>query len=33
LDMGYNCEPEMIDFHNGVCYYSDVMGNLYSLEF
>ena len=33
LDMGYNCEPEMIDFHNGICYYSDANGNLYSVEF
>ena len=33
LEAGYNCEPEMIDFHNGICCYSDVYGNLYSLEF
>ena len=33
LDAGYQCEPEMIDFYNGVCYYSDVAGNLYSIEF
>ena len=33
LDMGYLCEPEMIDFHNGTCYYSDAGGNLYSIEF
>lgn len=33
LDAGYQCEPEMIDFYNGVCYYSDAGGNLYSIEF
>ena len=33
LDAGYLCEPEMIDFYNGVCYYSDAGGNLYSIEF
>lgn len=33
LDAGYQCEPEMIDFYNGTCYYSDVAGNLYSIEF
>ena len=32
LDAGYLCEPEMIDFYNGTCYYSDVAGNLYSIE-
>ena len=32
LDAGYQCEPEMIDFYNGTCYYSDVAGNLYSIE-
>ncbi len=33
LEMNYKCEPEMIDFHDGVCYYSDAEGNLYSIEF
>ena len=33
LEMGYLCEPEMIDFYNDTCYYSDAGGNLYSLEF
>lgn len=33
LEIGYQCEPEMIDFYNGTCYYSDAGGNLYSIEF
>ena len=33
LDAGYQCEPEMIDFYGDTCYYSDVAGNLYSIEF
>ena len=33
LEIGYRCEPEMIDFYNGTCYYSDAGGNLYSIEF
>ena len=33
LAIGYLCEPEMIDFYNGTCYYSDAGGNLYSMEF
>ncbi len=33
LKTDYKCEPEMIDFHNGTCYYSDAKGNLYSMEF
>ena len=33
LEMGYLCEPEMIDFYNGTCIYSDAGGNLYSIEF
>ena len=32
-EFGINIEPEMIDFYNGTCYYSDVAGNLYSIEF
>lgn len=32
-EIGYNREPEMIDFYNDVCYYSDAYGNLYSIEF
>lgn len=31
--LGIHEEPEMIDFHNGVCLYSDVAGNLYSADF
>lgn len=31
--MGYKKEPEMIDFCDDVCYYSDVDGNLYIAEF
>ena len=33
LEMGYQCEPEMIDFYKDTCYYSDASGNLYSMEF
>ena len=33
LEIGYLCEPEMIDFYDGSCYYSDAGGNLYSIEF
>ena len=33
LNMGYQSEPEMIDFYNDICYYSDAGGNLYSIEF
>ena len=32
-DNGYNCEPELVDFENDVCYYSDYLGNLYTIEF
>ena len=30
-EMGYRDEPEMIDFSDGVCYYSDAHGALYSV--
>ncbi len=33
MTAGYNEEPEMIDFSDGVCYYSDAHGNLYSVAF
>ena len=33
LEKGYSMEPEMIDYHGDVCYYSDAEGNLYSMEF
>ena len=33
LEMGYKLEPEMIDFYGDTCLYSDVKGNLYSVEF
>lgn len=32
-DYGATIEPEMIDFENGVCYYSDDKGNFYRLTF
>ena len=30
---GYDIEPELVDFIKDVCYYSDFVGNLYTLEF
>ena len=33
MEMGYREEPEMIDFYEGKCYYSDGHGNLYVLDF
>ena len=33
LDNGYVNEPEMIDFYNGDCYYSDAHGNVYIVDF
>ena len=30
--LGYHEEPEMIDFSNGICYYSDAHGALYTVE-
>ena len=33
LQNGYTMEPEMIDFCDDVCYYSDFRGNLYRMEF
>ncbi len=32
-DIGITVEPEMIDFYEGSCLYSDVHGNLYNIEF
>ena len=32
-DFGLNIEPEMIDFKDDICYYSDNHGNLYNIEF
>ena len=32
-DFNITVEPEMIDFENDICYYSDNYGNLYQLEF
>ena len=32
-NMGYTVEAEMIDFWDGICYYSDNHGNLYTIEF
>lgn len=32
-DFNLTIEPEMIDFENNICYYSDNYGNLYQLEF
>ena len=31
--MGYEEEPEMIDFSDGICYYSDAHGTLYRVDF
>ena len=33
LSIGYNKEPEMIDFYRGRCLYSDAHGSLYELSF
>ena len=33
LSIGYNEEPEMIDFYRGRCLYSDACGSLYELSF
>ena len=32
-ELGYYAEPEMIDFYNGDCYYSDAHGNFYTVDF
>ena len=32
MKMGYNEEPEMIDFSDGICYYSDAHGHLYTIK-
>ena len=32
-DFGMTIEPEMIDFADGICFYSDNHGNLYQIEF
>ena len=32
-DMGYPEEAEWIDFRNGKCYYSDILGNLFLVDF
>ena len=33
MDIGYDREPEFIDFYNGDCYYSDANGNLFYIDF
>ena len=33
LPLGYTAEPEMIDFYEGIPYYSDAHGRLYTIEF
>ena len=33
LEIGMEHEPELIDFYNGICLYSDYPGNLYAVEF
>ena len=33
MKMGYNEEPEMIDFSDGICYYSDAHGTFYRVDF
>ena len=32
-DLGTNIEPEMIDFYDDICYYTDHNGNMYKLLF
>lgn len=32
-EMGYDKEPELIDFSDGKCYYSDAYGNFYNISF
>ena len=32
MSVGYFEEPELIDFYNGACLYSDAHGTLYKLE-
>lgn len=32
MKMGYNEEPEMIDFSDEICYYSDAHGHLYTIK-
>lgn len=32
-DFGIDTEAEVVDFYDGVCYYSDAHGNLYIIEF
>ncbi len=32
-DYGLKIEPELIYFENGICYYADNYGNLYTIEF
>ena len=32
-DLGTNIEPEMIDFYDDICYYTDHNGNMYKLFF
>lgn len=32
-DLGTNIEPEMIDFEDDICYYTDHHGNMYNLSF
>lgn len=31
--MGFAIEPEMVDFHGNICYYSDFDGNLFAVDF
>ena len=33
VNVGLIVEPEFIDFKDGVCYYGDHHGNLYTIEF
>ena len=32
-ELGTDIEPEMIDFENGICYYTDHHGNMYTIDF
>lgn len=32
LSLGFELEPELIDFSDGICYYSNAYGDLYTIE-
>ncbi len=33
VELGYDVEAEWIDFRNGICYYSDAHGNIFTADF